>query len=471
MDKELEKRLSVNDFEISNEEYMIKIAFYLEISKKALRAFNATEDILEVQKQYEMSDGTDKNTQLVIDSKDTYYHHYLLYKDRKFKYEDLIKSLYNIEKKNPVLKNMFKDIKGSNMAGRIADSIFAMMYLKKEPSFEELLDWIARSSGSRSEFSITPLSINELIVKLAGSFKGNITVYDPAVGTANLLLNIDSENFEKNKYYGQDINKFVLEIAKMNAILQDINSKNIELRLGDSLNSNWNFGKADVVVADMPLAMSWRPSKDLEQDNRYKNYGKLPNKNEWPFILEGLDKLSDDGTMIALSAQGILFRAAKEYKVRRKLLEDGMIKAVILLPEKLYYGTSVATCLLVLKKSSKDRDVFFINASKEYQKVKSNNGLADDNIGKIVDAFNNQKEVKNFSRKISFEEIQKNDFNLTMARYINQYQFQEKLNQQKEFENLTKIDNKIGNVDEELNKIMRELVTDDKLKEVEKLIK
>src|SRR5699024_12103072 len=91
--------------------------------------------------------------------------------------------------------------------------------------------------------------------------------------------------------------------------------------LGDSLNSNWNFGKADVVVADMPLAMSWRPSKDLEQDDRYKNYGKLPNKNEWPFILEGLDKLSDDGTMIALSAQGILFRAAKEYKVRRKLLD------------------------------------------------------------------------------------------------------------------------------------------------------
>lgn len=471
MDKELEKRLSVNDFEISNEEYMIKIAFYLEISKKALRAFDSTKDILETQKQYEMSDGTDKNTQLVIDPKDTYYHHYLLYKDRKFKYEDLIKSLYNVEKKNPILKNIFKDIKGSNMEGRVADLIFAMMYLKKEPSFEELLDWIARSSGSRSEFSFTPLSINKLMVKLVGSFKGNITVYDPAVGTANLLLNVDSENFEKNKYYGQDINKFVLEIAKMNAILQDINSKNIELRLGDSLNSNWNFGKADVVVADMPLAMSWRPSKDLEQDDRYKNYGKLPNKNEWPFILEGLDKLSDDGTMIVLSAQGILFRAAKEYKVRRKLLEDGMIKAVILLPEKLYYGTSVATCLLVLKKSSKDRDVFFINASKEYQKVKSNNVLTDDNIGKIVDAFNNQKEVKNFSRKISFEEIQKNDFNLTMARYINQYQFQEKLNQQKEFENLTKIDNKIGNVDEELNKIMRELVTDDKLKEVEKLIK
>ena len=471
MDKELEKRLSVNDFEISNEEYMIKIAFYLEISKKALRAFDSTEDILEVQKQYEMSDGTDKNTQLVIDPKDTYYHHYLLYKDRKFKYEDLIKSLYNVEKKNPILKNMFKDIKGSNMEGRVADLIFAMMYLKKEPSFEELLDWIARSSGSRSEFSFTPLSINKLMVKLVDSFKENITVYDPAVGTANLLLNVDSENFEKNKYYGQDINKSVLEIAKMNAILQDINSKNIELRLGDSLNSNWNFGKADVVVADMPLAMSWRPSKDLEQDDRYKNYGKLPNKNEWPFILEGLDKLSDDGTMIALSAQGILFRAAKEYKVRRKLLEDGMIKVVILLPEKLYYGTSVATCLLVLKKSSKDRDVFFINASKEYQKVKSNNVLTDDNIGKIVDAFNNQKEVKNFSRKISFEEIQKNDFNLTMARYINQYQFQEKLNQQKEFENLTKIDNNIGNVDEELNKIMRELVTDDKLKEVEKLIK
>ena len=471
MDKELEKRLSVNDFEISNEEYMIKIAFYLEISKKALRAFDSTKDILETQKQYEMSDGTDKNTQLMIDPKDTYYHHYLLYKDRKFKYEDLIKSLYNVEKKNPILKNMFKDIKGSNMEGRVADLIFAMMYLKKEPSFEELLDWIARSSGSRSEFSFTPLSINKLMVKLVDSFKENITVYDPAVGTANLLLNVDSENFEKNKYYGQDINKFVLEIAKMNAILQDINSKNIELRLGDSLNSNWNFGKADVVVADMPLAMSWRPSKDLEQDDRYKNYGKLPNKNEWPFILEGLDKLSDDGTMIVLSAQGILFRAAKEYKVRRKLLEDGMIKAVILLPEKLYYGTSVATCLLVLKKSSKDRDVFFINASKEYQKVKSNNVLTDDNIGKIVDVFNNQKEVKNFSRKISFEEIEKNDFNLAVARYINQYQFQERLDCQKEFENLAKLDNKIGNVDEELNKIMRELVTDDKLKEVEKLIK
>src|SRR5699024_7960883 len=128
MDKELEKRLSVNDIEISNEEYMIKIAFYLEISKKALRDIDSTEDMLEVQKQYEMSDGTDKNTQLVIDPKDTYYHHYLLYKDRKFKYEDLIKSLYNIEKKNPILKNMFKDIKGSNMEGHVADLIFAMMY-------------------------------------------------------------------------------------------------------------------------------------------------------------------------------------------------------------------------------------------------------------------------------------------------------------------------------------------------------
>src|SRR5699024_6280346 len=118
------------------------------------------------------------------------------------------------------------------------------------------------------------------------------------------------------------------------------------------------------------------------------------------------------------------------------------IKAVILLPEKLYYGTSVANCLLVLKKSSKDRDVFFINASKEYQKVKSNNVLTDDNIGKIVDAFNNQKEVKNFSRKISFEEIQKNDFNLTMASYINKYQFQKKIKKKKE---LKKKKKKINN--------------------------
>ena len=220
---------------------------------------------------------------------------------------------------------------------------------------------------------------------------------------------------------------------------------------------NWEFGKADIVVSDPPMSMKWNIDKNSSQDKRYQDYGDLPNRADWGFILDGIDKLSDDGMMVVSVVQGTLFRGAKEYNIRRKLLENGKIRAVIQLPGNTKISTTIATCLLVLRKSSEDRDVFFINASQEYEKKGLENILTEVNVDKIVDTFNEKKEEQGFSHMASYEEIEKNDFNLSVARYVNQYKFKEKLDYQEEIKNLEKLDEKLSQTDATLKNLMEDL--------------
>ena len=161
--------------------------------------------------------------------------------------------------------------------------------------------------------------------------------------------------------------------------------------------------------------------------------------------------------MVVSVVQGTLFRGAKEYNIRRKLLEDGKIRAVIQLPGNTKLSTTIATCLLVFRKLSEDKDVFFINASQEYEKKGLENILTEANVDKIVDTFNEKKEVQRFSHMASYEEIEKNDFNLSVARYVNQYKFKEKLDYQEEIKNLEKLDEKLSQTDATLKNLMGDL--------------
>ena len=432
------------------------MAFYQSISQKVLRKFDKDGSILEVQKKYEESKETVQNAQFKIAPQDTYYHHYQMYKANKFEYVELVKSLYNIEEKNPKLKNIFQDVRGST-SSLPSETAFDKIDFRNVVSPEENLEIIKRSSGARDNYDYTSKNIRKLITKLVGSKKEGVSIYDPALGTASLLLGINRAALKENKYYGQEINTQVIKIAIMNAIINDVADDKFEFKNANTLADNWEFGKADIVVSDPPMSMKWNIDKNSSQDKRYQDYGDLPNRADWGFILDGIDKLSDDGMMVVSGVQGTLFRGAKEYNIRRKLLENGKIRAVIQLPGNTKISTTIATCLLVLRKSSEDRDVFFINASQEYEKKGLENILTEVNVDKIVDTFNEKKEEQGFSHMASYEEIEKNDFNLSVARYVNQYKFKEKLDYQEEIKNLEKLDEKLSQTDATLKNLMEDL--------------
>ena len=338
-----------------------------------------------------------------------------------------------------------------------SETAFEKIDSRNEVSFEENLEIIKRSSGAKDNYDYTSKNIRKLITKLVGSKKEGASIYDPALGTASLLLGINRAALKENKYYGQEINTQVIKIAIMNAIINDVADDKFEFKNANTLANNWEFGKADIVVSDPPMSMKWNIDKNLSQDKRYQDYGDLPNRADWGFILDGINKLSDDGMMVVSVVQGTLFRGAKEYNIRRKLLEDGKIRAVIQLPGNTKLSTTIATCLLVFRKSSEDKDVFFINASQEYEKKGLENILTEANVDKIVDTFNEKKEVQRFSHMASYEEIEKNDFNLSVARYVNQYKFKEKLDYQEEIKNLEKLDEKLSQTDVTLKNLMGDL--------------
>ena len=456
MDKDLEERLAAKDSYITIHDFYVLMAFYQSISQKVLRKFDKDGSILEVQKKYEESKETVQNAQFIIAPQDTYYHHYQMYKANKFEYVELVKSLYNIEEKNPKLKNIFQDVRGST-SSLPSETAFEKIDSRNEVSFEENLEIIKRSSGARDNYDYTSKNIRKLITKLVGSKKEGVSIYDPALGTASLLLGINRAALKENKYYGQEINTQVIKIAIMNAIINDVADDKFEFKNANTLADNWEFGKADIVVSDPPMSMKWNIDKNSSQDKRYQDYGDLPNRADWGFILDGIDKLSDDGMMVVSVVQGTLFRGAKEYNIWRKLLENGKIRAVIQLPGNTKISTTIATCLLVLRKSSEDRDVFFINASQEYEKKGLENILTEVNVDKIVDTFNEKKEEQGFSHMASYEEIEKNDFNLSVARYVNQYKFKEKLDYQEEIKNLEKLDEKLSQTDATLKNLMEDL--------------
>ena len=456
MDKVLEERLAAKDSYIDIHDFYVLMAFYQSISQKVLRKFDKDGSILEVQKKYEEGKETVQDAQFVIAPQDTYYHHYQMYKANKFEYVELVKSLYNIEEKNPKLKNIFQDVRGST-SSLPSETAFEKIDSRNEVSFEENLEIIKRSSGAKDNYDYTSKNIRKLITKLVGSKKEGVSIYDPALGTASLLLGINRAALKENKYYGQEINTQVIKIAIMNAIINDVADDKFEFKNANTLANNWEFGKADIVVSDPPMSMKWNIDKNLSQDKRYQDYGDLPNRADWGFILDGINKLSDDGMMVVSVVQGTLFRGAKEYDIRRKLLENGKIRAVIQLPGNTKLSTTIATCLLVFRKSSEDKDVFFINASQEYEKKGLENILTEANVDKIVDTFNEKKEVQRFSHMASYEEIEKNDFNLSVARYVNQYKFKEKLDYQEEIKNLEKLDEKLSQTDETLKNLMGNL--------------
>lgn len=302
-------------------------------------------------------------------------------------------------------------------------------------AYEFLIGKFAENSGKKAGEFYTPQEVSELLTKLTLSGKKypeGLIVYDPAMGSGSLLLNFGKfiKQFggkpEQVIYFGQEINFSTHRLAKMNMILHGVDFGNQHLHRGDTLSADWppiSRTMFDAVVMNPPYSLKWSANKGFLQDPRFSPYGVLPPKSkaDYAFLLHGFYHLKNTGTMAIVLPHGVLFRGAAEGKIRKKLLEDGSIDAVIGLPANLFYNTSIPTVILVLKKNKDDRSVMFIDASKGFEKKKNQNELREEDIQKILDTYKKHKDVKRYAHLAEYDEIKENDFNLNIPRYVDTF--------------------------------------------------
>ncbi|MCK5509508.1 MAG: type I restriction-modification system subunit M [Desulfobacterales bacterium] len=306
-------------------------------------------------------------------------------------------------------------------------------------AYEYLIGQFAAGSGKKAGEFYTPQQISSILSAIVtldcqdpttGKKKKLNKVLDFACGSGSLLLNVRNQlgSHGIGKIYGQEKNITTYNLARMNMLLHGVKDSEFEIHHGDSLLNDWDIlGEEnpakkqhfDAVVANPPFSYRWQPSDALGENFRFKNYGLAPKSAaDFAFLLHGFHFLAKEGTMAIILPHGVLFRGGAEAKIRRKLLEDGNIDTVIGLPANLFFSTGIPVCILVLKKCKKPDDVLFINDSEHFEKGKRQNQLLPEHIEKIVDTYQYRKEEKRYSRCVSMEEIEKNDYNLNISRYI-----------------------------------------------------
>ena len=346
-------------------------------------------------------------------------------------------------------------------------------------AYEYLIGQFAAGSGKKAGEFYTPQQISTILSRIvildshnpsAGKKKYINNLLDFACGSGSLLINVKKQ-LEPNsigQIYGQEKNITTYNLARMNMLLHGFKDSEFKIFHGDSLSNDWPLLnemnpakklKCDAVVANPPFSYRWEPNDTLAEDFRFKSYGLAPKSAaDFAFLLHGFHFLSDEGTMAIILPHGVLFRGGAEERIRTKLLKDGNIDTVIGLPANLFFSTGIAVCILVLKKCKNPDDVLFINASEYYEKGKRQNVLLPEHIDRIVETYQFRKEDdKKYSRRVSMEEIQKNDFNLNISRYVSTAAEEEIIDLAEVKKNLDGIENDISEAKAKHNQFLREL--------------
>ncbi|NLY42245.1 MAG: N-6 DNA methylase, partial [Desulfovibrionales bacterium] len=252
-----------------------------------------------------------------------------------------------------------------------------------------------------------------------------------------------------------------------NMLLHGVKDSEFDIFHGDTLLNEWDMlretnpakmPRFDAVVANPPFSYRWEPSEALGEDTRFKNYGLAPKSAaDFAFLLHGFHFLKEDGVMAIILPHGVLFRGGAEARIRTKLLKDGHIDTVIGLPANLFFSTGIPVCVLVLKKCKKPDDVLFINAVEHFEKGKRQNHLRPEDIDKIIDTYQFRKEEPRYARRVGMQEIEKNDFNLNISRYVSTAEAEEEIDLAKVHADLLAIENKIVEAKERHNQYLAEL--------------
>lgn len=357
----------------------------------------------------------------------------------------------------------YKDENGKDILGRI---------------YEYLIKEFASNSGKKAGEFYTPHEVSKLLAKLATvSFDQNSikpSVYDFTCGSGSLLLTVKDEikNYKRILYYGQELNTTTYNLARMNLMMHNVPYNRMKLRNADTLEEDWpsetdaqgiehplNF---DVVVANPPYSQRWDNNDRKLKDPRFKDYGLAPKtKADYAFLLHGLYHLDQNGTMAIVLPHGVLFRGAKEGKIRETLLKKNQIDAIIGMPAGLFYSTGIPTVILVLKKNKTNKDILFIDASKGFEKGKNQNILRDEDIDKIIETYKARKDVERYAHVASFDEIKENDFNLNIPRYVDTFVPEPPVDLKEVAADLHETNIEIEKTQKELVGMLKDLTSDD----------
>ncbi|MEA1953132.1 MAG: type I restriction-modification system subunit M [Campylobacterota bacterium] len=329
-------------------------------------------------------------------------------------------------------------------------------------AYEYLIAHFASDAGKKGGEFFTPSAVSTLLAKLVESKEGD-RIYDPTCGSGSLLIKaskeVDNDNFA---IYGQEKNGETQALTKMNMFLHEINDAKIEW--GDTLRNplhveNDHLMKFDIVVANPPFSLDKWGADELADDH-YKRfeYGLPPkSKGDYAFVQHMLASLNENGRMGVVLPHGVLFRGASEGRIRQQIIEHNLLDAVIGLPANLFFGTGIPATILIFKKGRTNTDVLFIDASREFDKDKNQNSLSLVHIDKILEAYKSRKEIEKYAHVATVEEMEENDYNLNIPRYVDTFEEEEPVDIEATKANIAKIEDELVEVKKQMQSYLSEL--------------
>ena len=334
-------------------------------------------------------------------------------------------------------------------------------------AYEYLMTMYASNAGKSGGEFFTPADVSELLTRLGTVGKKTINkVYDPACGSGSLLLKAEKvlgKDAVTIGFFGQEINITTYNLCRINMVLHDVGFDKFDVACEDTLINpqHWDDEPFELIVSNPPYSIKWAGDDNplLINDPRFSPAGVLAPKSkaDMAFIMHALSWLAPNGTAAIVCFPGIMYRGGAEQKIRKYLIDNNYIDCVIQLPSNLFFGTAIATCIMVMKKGKKDNKVLFIDASNECIKVTNNNKLTQDNINTIVNTFASREEKKYFSHLASYEEIADQNYNLSVATYVDVEDTREAIN-------IDELNKKIGEIVEReqvlrdaINKVIKEI--------------
>lgn len=331
-------------------------------------------------------------------------------------------------------------------------------------AYEYLIGEFAAGAGKKGGEFYTPAQVSRLLAKIVTNGKKRIkSVFDPSCGSGSLLLRI-GDYAEVVDYFGQELNQTTYNLARMNMILHGVHFDNFSIRQGDTLTEDMHIDlQAEAVVANPPFSAKWKSDSDpiLASDERFTQYGRLAPKGaaDYAFVTHMLYHLAENGTMAVVLPHGALFRGGAEGQIRKYIIEkQNCLDTVIGLPVNLFYGTSIPAVVLVFKKCrDNDKNILFIDASKEFEKGKNQNKLTNENIDKIFETYIERKNIKRYSHKATLKEIEENEYNLNIPRYVDTFEPEPEINIEKIAKEIKALQKGEENLQSEIEKYCKEL--------------
>lgn len=358
--------------------------------------------------------------------------------------------------RNTILKHLLEDFSDSEL--NLSPSALKNNDVMGD-AYEYLISNFASDAGKKGGEFFTPPEVSMLIAKIVNDRKG-AKVYDPTCGSGSLLIKVNKEIGKENcTIYGQEKNSQTYSLCRMNMYLHEIGDE-AKIEWGDTIKepkftNKDKLQKFDVVVANPPFSLDkW--GEEIAANDKYGRFefGIPPKtKGDLAFLLHMINSMNEEGITVVVMPHGVLFRQASEGIIRERIVENNLIDTIIGLPENLFYGTSIPTCILILKNNKKNKDIFFIDASAEYEKGKKQNKLREKDILKIVQAYKKRKNIAEYSKVVSLDKIKANDYNLNISRYIDSFEGNEDLDLKTVKRDIDKLENDREKLKREIDRI------------------